>query len=73
MMQLRKFLSRRAAATLLGAGMLFQLGGCNFGEVTTSFTLDGRELIISLVRTAIITPLDAFLTETINDAFGDDE
>ncbi|MCO6437196.1 MAG: hypothetical protein J5J06_08930 [Phycisphaerae bacterium] len=72
MMQLRKVLSRRAAAAALSAGMLFQLGGCNFGQVSTTFTLDGRELIISLVRTAIINPLDMYITDAINNAFSNE-
>ena len=56
------------------AGFLCQLGSCDLGEITTTSTttIDGRELLISLVRGAIITPLDQWVTDTVNDAFGPD-
>lgn len=56
------------------AGSLCQLGNCDFGEITTTSTttIDGRELLISLVRGAIITPLDQWVTDTVNDTFGPD-
>lgn len=57
---------------LCGLGTVFQLGGCDFGEITTSVTLDGDELIISLIRGAILNPLDAAITEAITAAFDDD-
>lgn len=56
------------------AGFVGQLGNCGFGEIatTSTTTIDGRELLISLVRGAIITPLDQWLTDTVNDTFGPD-
>jgi len=58
----------------LGAGaLLFQLGGCDFGQITTTTTLDGRELVISLIRGAILNPIDAYITETVNNAFDEAE
>ncbi len=60
---------------LVGAtGFLGQFGNCDFAEITTTSTttFDGGELIVSLVRGAIITPLDQWLTDTINDAFESD-
>jgi Sec-independent protein secretion pathway component TatC len=62
---------RKFMAAMFSAGMLFQLpGGCNIGEITTvtTTTLNGRDVIISLVRSAIITPLDAVLTNWITNA-----
>lgn len=64
---------RKAAAAILSAGMMFQLGSCDFGDVGASVTLDGRELVISLIRGAILNPIDAFITEAVNDAFGDED
>lgn len=61
---------------LVGAtGFLCQLGNCDLGSITTTstVTLDGGELIASLVRGAIITPLDQWLTDTINNAFESDD
>ena len=60
---------------LVGAtGFLCQLGSCDFGSITTTstVTLDGGELIASLVRSAIITPLDQWLTDTVSGAFESD-
>ncbi len=61
----------RAIGLLFSAGTLFQLGGCELGTITTSMTLDGRDAIIQILRGAILTPIDAFITNTINDAFGE--
>ena len=52
----------------LGAVSLFS--GCDLGTVTTSTTFDGREAIIQLVRGAVLTPIDAFITDGINELFG---
>lgn len=64
---------RRAAVLTLAWGSLGQLGGCNFGQITTTTTLDGRELIISLFRAAVLTPIDQLITDTVNEVFGEDE
>lgn len=62
---------RRLAGLLFSGGMLLQLGSCDFGNfavtTTTTSTLDAREAIIQLVRGAIITPLDAYVTNAISD------
>ncbi len=61
--------------TLAGAaGFLCQFGTCDLGEITTTSTttVNGNELLVSLVRGAIITPLDLWLTDTLNDAFESD-
>lgn len=63
---------KRCLTWLLTGGFLMQLGSCNFGNVATSVTLDGRELIITLIRSAILTPLDQFITDSVNDLFADD-
>ena len=58
----------------LGAGaILFQLGGCDFGQITTTTTLDGRELVISLIQGAILNPIESYITDTVNNAFGDED
>ncbi len=63
----------KSAGLLCGLGFLCQFGGCELGTITTTMTLDGRDAIVQLIRGAILTPLDAFITETVNDAFGADE
>lgn len=59
----------KSLALLCGLGFLCQFGGCDLGTITTSTTFDGREAIIQLVRGAILTPIDAFITNAVNQAF----
>ena len=62
-----------AVASAMGVASVFSLGGCDLGEftTTTTTTLDGREVVTYLVRSAILTPIDDFLTNAI-DAFFDE-
>ncbi|MCH8147818.1 MAG: hypothetical protein IH987_07465 [Planctomycetes bacterium] len=54
---------------VVAGGSLCQFGTCDFGEITTTSTttLDTGELIAILVRGAIITPLDQWLTNAIDE------
>jgi len=61
----------RAASAFLAAATAFQLGGCDFGQITTTVTLDGQDFFITLIRGAVLTPLDNFITDAINNAFDD--
>ena len=63
----------KAVGLFCGLGTMCQFGGCDIGTITTTMTVDGRDAIIQLVRGAILTPIDALITDAINDAFGDDE
>lgn len=63
----------RRLSAVLAAGTMFQLGGCNLGEITVTQTINGADLILSLVRGAILQPIDAFITDAINEAFGVEE
>ena len=65
----------RAIPLLCGLGAMLQFGGCDIGTIstTTTTTVDGRDALISLIRGAILTPLDAFITDSVNNAFGNDE
>ncbi len=62
----------KLAAMLCSGGMIFQLGSCDFGDITTSVTLSGEELITTLVRGAIIGPLNAFIDDTVSGLFSDE-
>lgn len=55
----------------VGTAAHLSLGACNLGEITTTstVTLDGREVIVSIVRSAVITPIDEFITGRINAFF----
>jgi hypothetical protein len=59
-------------ASAVGATCVFSMGGCDLGEftATTTTTLDGREVVTYLVRSAILTPIDDFITNAV-DAFFD--
>ncbi len=63
---------RKLAALGLGA-LLFQLplGGCEFDQITatSTVTLDTREVLISMIRGAILTPIDTFITNGVNELF----
>ena len=60
-------------ALLCGLGIVCQFSGCELGTVTTTTTFDARDVIIQLIRGAVITPIDAFITNAVNDALGSDE
>ena len=59
-------------ASAMGTTCVFSLGGCELDDftTTTTTTLDGRDVVTYLVRAAILTPIDDFLTNAI-DAFFD--
>lgn len=74
MMQFRGVKIRvKSAGLLCGMGILCQFGGCELGAITTAQTLDGRDAIIQLIHGAILTPIDAFITNAVNEAFDSDE
>lgn len=73
MQNLQRKMRGTAIGGLLAMSTLFQFGGCNIGEVTATTTLDGREVIINLLRSAILSPIDAFITQQVNNLFDDDE
>ncbi len=63
-------LKRKLGTIVLACGMVqFQLGGCSLGQITTTTTttLDGEVVLISLLRSLIITPLDEALTAGITN------
>jgi hypothetical protein len=63
---------KKLAALGLGV-LLFQLpfGGCEFDQITatSTVTLDAREVMISAIRGAILTPIDTFITNGVNQVF----
>ena len=73
-MRSRKLSVRAKSVGLLcGMGSLFQFGGCDLGSITTTTTLDTRDAILQLLRGAILTPIDAFITSAVDHALGADE
>ena len=67
---------RRGAVALLCAGsMLPQFSGCSLNDITLTQTINSRDLLINLIRGAILSPLDQLVTTAVNNAFdnNDDE
>lgn len=60
-------------ATVCSGGMLLQFGSCDLGTVTVPVSLAGDELLITMVRGLILTPIDTFVTNTIRGAFQNDD
>ena len=62
---------RRKAAVVLGAGgtLFAAFGGCQFDQIPVASTVDSREVIVGLIRGALIDPIDAFITNGVNDFF----
>ena len=54
---------------------LAPLVGCELGEftTTTTTTLSGEEVVTYLVRSLVVTPIDEFLTDRIEDFFGEED
>ncbi len=69
----RNRLKSRSLGAIFSAAIVCQLGGCEFGQISTSVTLDGRALIVSLVRGAVLDPLDALITGAVDNLFSDNQ
>ena len=73
MRRLKQVFRTRTLGVFFSAGVVFQLGGCEFGEITVTQTMDGRDVLINLVRGAVLGPIDSFITAAINQAFDEEE
>lgn len=64
---------RRLLKLLTYAGLCQFWGSCDIGQLsattTTTTTLDTRAVIVTLVRAAIVTPLDNAITLGLNSLF----
>jgi hypothetical protein len=63
-------LQRRCLVGFCAVGFVCQFAGCDLTQITTTVTVDGRQLISGAIRDAILTPLDTAITEAVNDLFG---
>lgn len=57
---------RKCAVSVLGAGMLLQIGSCQLGDVTTTSTVAGRDLLLQFLRAFLIAPIDAALVNAVD-------
>ena len=62
---------KRLMAILSVGTLLFgwPFSSCRIDEITTTSTVDGREVLVSLIRGAILSPIDAAITEGVNELF----
>ncbi len=61
--------NRSRVMKLLLTTAAVQFGSCNIGQIPVTTTIDGTDLIITLVRGAILTPIDNAITTAIRDYF----
>lgn len=61
--------ARRVAAVLAGATM-FQIGPCNLESIEVTQTIETQQLLIDIANAVILDPIEAFVTNAINNAFG---
>ena len=69
-------LKKKAIATTAAGAIMFQFGACNLQDVPFSTTLDARQLLTSIFRSLILSPIDAAVTEGIDrlvDQFDDQD
>ncbi len=66
---------RRAAALAATGAVVLQLGNCRLDDINVSsaVTINGQDALIALIRGAVLTPLDQFITNGINDLFDDED
>ena len=64
-------LRRFAAAGMLGTCLVAWPGGCDLGTftATSTVTLDGRQVISSLVKSGILTPLETWIDMGVEALF----
>ncbi len=60
----------RRAVAILSAATVFQLGGCDLGSIQVTQTIETRQLVIDLINGAILGPIQTFVTDAVNNAFG---
>ena len=71
-------LRRFTTAGIMGTCLLWWPGGCDLGtfSATSTVTLDGREVISSIVKSGILTPLETWIdagVEALFDRLEDDD
>ena len=68
--------NRRRISSLvlvLTSGVLFQLGGCLTGSITTTTTISGRDFVLNALRGFIIAPLDAALVQIVDNVLDEEK
>ncbi len=58
-------------ALIATAGMTCGLNSCDLGEFTTTstVTLDGREVVEYLINSAILTPINTYVHDRVDEIF----
>lgn len=61
-------LRKWTAITTMGMSLAV-IGNCNLGEVTATTTLDGRDVVTSLLKGALLTPIETAINEGVEYVF----
>lgn len=64
--------TRRKRLKLFALAIL-PIAGCDLEPITVTQTVTVEEIMLTVIRGLIIEPLDAAITEAVQDAFGEDE
>ena len=68
-------LRMKSLGLFCGAGMVFQVGGCDLGNITstTTVTLDARDALRQIVTSAILGPVNNYVTGAVDTLLGVDD
>lgn len=66
---------KAAVASTMGVASVLSLGGCDLEDfsTTTTTTLDGRDVAMYIAEALIVTPIEEYLTNAIDEFFDDME
>ena len=69
-MQYKKWRRRtRLLGVICGGGAAFQVAGCDFGSVNVMQTVNANEVIAGLLRSVILTPINNWVNNAIDNVF----
>ncbi len=67
----------RLLPLLCSGGMLVQMQSCDTSQIvattTTTTTIDPQQAVLQLLRGIILTPIDTFLANAVNEVFDNNE
>ena len=64
---------RTSLALALTSGILFQLGGCFTGSITTTSTISGRDFLLNALRGFIIGPIDNMIVQIVDNLYEEED
>jgi hypothetical protein len=66
---------RRKAAMVATGAVVLQFGHCQLNDINvgSAVTINGQDALIALIRGAVLTPIDQFITDGIHELFDDED